>query len=66
MISVLMYFSIKKQAYPIYFLTEILKNCKELLLTGNEAISHYVYIKDLNHLCIIKQNIDINNMFAFA
>ena len=37
-----------KLTYPIYISDQIFENCMDLLLTTDENMSHYVYIKDFN------------------
>ena len=39
-------------------------NSMDLLLLINDDKSHYVYIKDLTHLCFIKQKIKIKKWFC--
>ena len=41
--------------YPVHISNEKFENCVDLLLITDENKSHYVYIKDFNRLCAIRQ-----------
>ena len=46
-----------KLVFPIYILDQTFKSSIDLLLLINDDKSHYVYIKDFNNFCFIKQKI---------
>ena len=45
--------------FPVYISDQTFESSIDLLLLINDDKSHYVYIKDLTHLCFIKQKIKI-------
>ena len=53
-----------KTTYPVYLSSQKLNDSIDLLLISNEFVSHYVYIKTLTDLCLIKQNIKAKNTFG--
>ena len=36
----------------------------DLLLINDENKSNFVYIKDLTHLCLVRQNVKVKNIFV--
>ena len=53
-----------KLVFPVYISDQTLKSSVDLLLLINDDQSPYVYIKDFNTLCFIKQKIKIKNGFV--
>ena len=49
--------------YPIYVSGEKLSDCMNFLLIFDENKSHYVYIKALIDLCLVKQRIETKSTF---
>ena len=47
--------------FPIYVFDQKFKNSVDLLFLINDDKSNYVYIKDFNTLCFIKQKIKTKN-----
>ena len=47
--------------FPIHVSDQTFKSSIDLLLLINDDQSHYLYIKDLTHLCFIKQKIKIKS-----
>ena len=54
-----------KTTYPVYLSSQKLNDSIDLLLISNVFVSHYVYIKTLTDLCLIKQNIKAKNTFGY-
>ena len=50
--------------FPIYVSDQKFENSMDLSLLINDNKSHYVYIKDLTHLCFMKQKIKVKNGFV--
>ena len=49
---------------PIFISEQKFEDSMDLLLLFEDDKSHYVYIKDLTHLCFIEQKIKIKNGFV--